>query len=296
MGLDLNLKHLSHLESEAIYVLREVGAQFINPALLFSGGKDSIVVFHLAQKAFFPAKVPFPLVHIDTGHNFRETIEFRDRLVKKYNATLVVGSVQQSIDDGLVRDTKGSRNRLQSVTLMQLVNQNGYDALVGGARRDEEKARAKERFFSRRDASGRWDPTQQQAEPWMILNGMSKPGEHYRVFPLNNWTELDIWLYIKRENIEVPSLYFSHQRYVASVNGVLLATDDQASDSAATQKCIRFRTIGDKTCTGAIESTACSVDDIIRETLGYKSSERGTRADDHFSATAMEERKREGYF
>lgn len=297
-----NLNHLKELEAESIYVMREVAAQFEKPALLFSGGKDSIVMFHLAKKAFFPANIPFPLVHIDTGHNFEETIKFRDDLVKKYSAQLIVGSVQKSIDEGKVVEETGfnaSRNGLQTVTLLETIEGNKFDAAMGGARRDEEKARAKERFFSHRDDFGQWDPKNQRPELWNIFNGKKNYGEHFRVFPISNWTEMDVWQYILMENIELPSLYFSHEREVFTRDGVIYAKTDfmQMKPEEKTEiKQVRFRTIGDATCTGAVESPANTLEDIIEEVASTRTTERGTRADDKRSEAAMEDRKKEGYF
>jgi len=299
---DYNLSHLDQLEAEAIYVLRETAAQFHKPALLFSGGKDSIVMAHLARKAFWPAKVPFPLVHIDTGHNFAETIAYRDEYVSKLGADLVVGSVQASIDAGRVVEEKGvnaSRNKLQTVTLLDTIEENQYDACLGGGRRDEEKARAKERFFSHRDEFGQWDPKNQRPELWNLFNGRKQPGEHFRVFPLSNFTEMDVWLYIQREEIPLPNLYFSHERDVFLRNGSLLAVTDFVTvqpTETVERKTVRFRTIGDATCTGAVESTASTLEDIIDEVAASRQTERGTRTDDKRSETAMEDRKREGYF
>jgi sulfate adenylyltransferase subunit 2 len=293
---------LEHLESEAIFILREVAAQFQNPVLLFSGGKDSICVAHLAKKAFWPAKVPFPLMHVDTGHNFPETIEFRDRFVEQMGARLVVASVQDSIDQGRVVEEKGpnaSRNALQTVTLLDAIEGNQFDAAIGGARRDEEKARAKERFFSHRDDFGQWDPKNQRPELWNLFNGKMNPGEHFRVFPLSNWTEMDVWQYIKREQIELPSIYFSHTRKVVERGGSLLAVTDyiQLQDGETPRdEVVRFRTVGDATCTGCSLSKAETVDDIIAEVAAARQTERGTRADDRRSETAMEDRKKQGYF
>lgn len=296
------LSHLDQLEAEAIFILRETAAQFQNPALLFSGGKDSIVMAWLARKAFWPAKLPFPLVHIDTGHNFPETIAYRDEFVVNIRATLVVGSVQESIDTNRVIEESGanaSRNKLQTVTLLDTIETNQYDACLGGGRRDEEKARAKERFFSHRDDFGQWDPKCQRPELWNLFNGRKNPGEHFRVFPLSNFTEMDIWMYIQRENIPLPSLYFSHQREVFQRNGTLLAVTDflkpQDNEPVLT-KTVRFRTIGDATCTGAFESPASSLDEVIAEVAAARQTERGTRSDDKRSETAMEDRKKEGYF
>lgn len=297
-----NLTHLQELESEAIYVLREVAAQFENPALLFSGGKDSIIVAHMARKAFWPARIPFPLVHVDTGHNFPETIEFRDDFVKRYDANLVVGSVQKSIDEGKVVEEKGfnaSRNVLQTVTLLDTIEQHKFDCAIGGARRDEEKARAKERFFSHRDEFGQWDPKNQRPELWNIFNGRKQLGEHFRVFPISNWTEMDVWQYILQEKIEIPSIYLSHEREVFIRDGVIMSTTDfiQQRDTEPTKKMIvRFRTIGDATCTGAVESDADTVEKIIEEVAAARTTERGTRSDDKRSEAAMEDRKKQGYF
>ncbi|MDF1810910.1 MAG: sulfate adenylyltransferase subunit CysD [Verrucomicrobiales bacterium] len=296
------VNHLRQLESEAIYVLRETAAQFEKPALLFSGGKDSIVMAHLARKAFYPARLPFPLVHVDTGHNFEETIKYRDEYAKELKADLIVGLVQDSIDKGTAVEEKGvnaSRNSLQTVTLLECLEENQYDAALGGGRRDEEKARAKERFFSHRDDFGQWDPKNQRPELWNIFNGRKNHGEHFRVFPLSNWTEMDIWQYIKAEEIPLPNLYFAHQREVVHRNGSLLATSEivmpQEGEKVETLQ-VRFRTIGDMTCTGAVESDADTIDKIIHEVAGARETERGTRADDKRSETAMEDRKKEGYF
>lgn len=296
------VNHLRQLESEAIFILRETAAQFERPALLFSGGKDSIVMAHLARKAFHPARLPFPLVHIDTGHNFPETLEYRDRYVAELRANLIVSLVQDSIDRGTVQEEKGpnaSRNALQTVTLLEAIEKHQFDACLGGGRRDEEKARAKERFFSHRDDFGQWDPKNQRPELWNIFNGRKQHGEHFRVFPLSNWTEMDIWQYIKAEEISLPSLYFSHEREVFQRAGAWLAVSEfvTLTDSETQlRKRIRFRTIGDATCTGAVESTADNLDDIIQEVATARQTERGTRADDKRSETAMEDRKKEGYF
>jgi len=297
-----HLTHLQELESESIYVLREVAAQFENPALLFSGGKDSIVCFHLAKKAFYPAKVPFTLVHIDTGHNFEETLTFRDELVKKNGVKLIIGSVQESIDSGRVTEEKGysaSRNALQTVTLLDTIEKYKFDACIGGARRDEEKARAKERFFSHRDEFGQWDPKNQRPELWNIFNGKKNVGEHFRVFPISNWTEMDVWQYILQEKIEIPSLYFSHEREVFLRDGVLYAFTPvmQLKPTEKTEKrIVRFRTIGDLTCTGAVLSEASTLEDIIEEVASTRVTERGSRIDDKRSEAAMEDRKKAGYF
>ena len=296
------VNHIQQLESEAIFVLREVAAQFDNPVMLFSGGKDSIVMAHLASKAFHPAKLPFPLLHVDTGHNFEETISYRDQFVEKIDARLVVAKVQDSIDKGRVVEEKGqfaSRNALQTVTLLDALEEGNYDAALGGGRRDEEKARAKERFFSHRDSFGQWDPKNQRPELWNIFNGRKEHGEHFRVFPLSNWTEMDVWQYIRMENIPIPGLYFSHDREVIERNGTFLAVTDhtplQKEESSSVMK-VRFRTIGDTTCTGAVESGADTIDKIIAEVAAAHQTERGTRADDRRTETAMEDRKKEGYF
>ncbi len=296
------MNHLQELESESIYVIREVAAQFERPALLFSGGKDSIVLTHLALKAFYPAKLPFPLIHIDTGHNFIETLQFRDQLVERIGARLIVGYVQQSIDEGKATEEKGinaSRNVLQTVTLLDTIEKHKIDAAMGGGRRDEEKARAKERFFSHRDEFGQWDPKNQRPELWNIFNGKKHMGEHFRVFPISNWTEMDIWQYILMEQIPLPVLYFAHQREVFYRDGIWLAkmpVIQMKPGELAELKTIRFRTIGDITCTGATLSHASCVEDIILETAASRVTERGGRFDDKRSESAMEDRKREGYF
>ena len=296
------LDHLSALESESIYVIREVAAQLKRPIVLFSGGKDSIVLAHLSRKAFWPAPMPFPLVHIDTGHNFAETLEFRDRFVKRLGARLIVKTVQESIDSGRVKEEPGpnaSRNALQSVTLLDAIKELRCEAAMGGARRDEEKARAKERFFSLRDAQGRWNPRAQRPELWSLFNGRKRPGEHFRVFPLSNWTELDIWQYIAREKLEVPSIYFSHRRLCFRRDGMLLAHSPYLRPGPGEKVAplrVRFRTVGDMTCTGALESRAANVAEIISEVAASRRTERGGRADDRRSDTAMEDRKRQGYF
>ena len=300
--MSYRLEHLEELEAESIFVLREAFAQFDNPCILFSGGKDSIVVTHLAVKAFHPAKIPFPLVHIDTGHNFNETIAFRDELVQKIGAQLVIGSVQEAIDDGLAQEEKGvhaTRNTAQIPTLIDTIEKNRFDAAMGGARRDEEKARAKERFFSHRDDFGQWDPKNQRPELWNLFNGKKKFGEHFRVFPISNWTEMDIWEYIKKENIALPSLYFSHEREVVRRGDTILANSPFITlkpNEKVTKEIIRFRTIGDLTITGAVKSEASSLDEIIAEVAAARETERGNRADDQKSEAAMEERKKEGYF
>ena len=297
-----NINHLRELESESIFIMREVAAQFEKPALLFSGGKDSIVMVHLARKAFWPAKIPFPLFHIDTGHNFEETIIFRDELVKKIGAQLIVGSVQESIDRGLVVEEKGydaSRNLLQTVTLLNAIEKNKIDAALGGGRRDEEKARAKERFFSHRDEFGQWDPKNQRPELWNIFNGKKNMGEHFRVFPLSNWTEMDIWQYIYLDNIEIPDLYYTHEREVFYRDGQWLAAASfmkRRDTEEVVTKQVRCRTIGDISCTGLTLSTADNLEDIIREIAATRVTERGGRADDMRSESAMEDRKKEGYF
>lgn len=297
-----NLTHLRELESEAMYVIREVAAQFENPALLFSGGKDSIVCYHIAKKAFWPGKVPFPLVHVDTGHNFPETIEFRDQLVAKDGAELIVGSVQADIDAGKLTEEKGfnaSRNGLQTFTLLETIEKNKFDACMGGARRDEEKARAKERFFSHRDEFGQWDPKNQRPELWNIFNGMKNMGENFRVFPISNWTEMDVWQYILHEKIDLPSIYFSHERNVFVRDGVIYADGpfmNKRPEETVEKRIVRFRTIGDMSCTGAVESPADSLEAIIEEVAATRTTERGTRADDKRSEAAMEDRKKQGYF
>ncbi|MCE7870292.1 sulfate adenylyltransferase subunit CysD [bacterium CPR1] len=294
--------YLQQIESEAIYVLREVAGQFDNPALLFSGGKDSIVVAWLARKAFFPAPIPFPFVHIDTGHNFPETLEYRDRFLNDLKVKLLVGSVQESIDSGRVSEETGpyaSRNALQTVTLLDTIAAHRFDACIGGARRDEEKARAKERFFSHRNEAGQWDPKNQRPELWNLFNGRKKMGEHFRVFPISNWTEMDVWEYIRQESIPLPTLYFSHQREIIDRSGVLLAFSavvQPVNGETVQRRTVRFRTIGDMTCTGAVDSTASTVDEIVLEVAAARVTERGGRFDDKRSDAAMEERKKDGYF
>jgi sulfate adenylyltransferase subunit 2 len=296
------LTDLQQLEAEAIFVIRETAAQFERPALLFSGGKDSIVMAHLARKAFYPGRLPFPLLHVDTGHNFRETIEFRNRSVRDLGAELVVASVQALIDRGILEDETGphaSRNGLQIPTLLEAIERHGFDACLGGGRRDEEKARAKERFFSHRDGFGQWDPKSQRPELWNIYNGAKKAGESFRVFPLSNWTEIDIWRYIREEQIPLPSLYFADVRDCLMRAGNLLAVSEfvQPRDGEIVEKkSIRFRTMGDATITGAVESSASNLESIIKEVALAAQTERGNRADDQLSETAMEDRKREGYF
>lgn len=300
--MSYNLTHLKELEAESIYVLREVFAQFENPAILFSGGKDSIVLTHLARKAFHPAKIPFPLVHIDTGHNFPETMKFRDDLVEELGVKLIVGSVQQSIDDGRVAEEKGknaSRNALQTTTLLDTIEDNQFDACMGGARRDEEKARAKERFFSHRDDFGQWDPKNQRPELWNIFNGRKNHGEHFRVFPISNWTEMDVWQYILAENIKIPSLYIAHDREVLWRDNTWLPNSEyivlRDGEEVVTKK-VRFRTLGDITITGGLESDADTLEKIVEEVASSRQTERGNRSDDKRSETSMEDRKKEGYF
>jgi sulfate adenylyltransferase subunit 2 len=296
------LSHLDELEYESIYVIREVAAQFERPVLLFSGGKDSIIMTHLAMKAFWPAKLPFPLLHIDTGHNFIETMVYRDNMVKKLGASLIVGSVQESINNGRVVEERGpmaSRNLLQTTTLLDTLEKYKFDAAMGGGRRDEEKARAKERFFSHRDEFGQWDPKNQRPELWNIFNGRKNQGEHFRVFPISNWTEMDVWQYILKENIELPEIYFTHQREVFNRDGVWLAKAPfmTLKDGETFEvKTVRCRTIGDISCTGLTLSEANSLEEIIAEIAATRVTERGGRADDMRSEAAMEDRKKEGYF
>lgn len=297
-----HLSNLDSLEAESVHILREVAAQFEKPAILFSGGKDSVVVVHLAKKAFWPAAIPFPLLHVDTGHNFEETIRFRDARVAELGVQLIVGSVQASIDEGRVVEESGanaSRNALQTVTLLDSIEANGFDAAIGGARRDEEKARAKERVFSHRDGFGQWDPKRQRPELWNLYNGKKAFGEHFRVFPLSNWTEMDVWQYVEREQLSLPSLYFAHEREVVQRKNNLMAVtpflQPQPGETVQTRT-VRFRTVGDATCTGAVASTAATVQDIIMEVAAARQTERGGRADDQRSEAAMEDRKRQGYF
>jgi sulfate adenylyltransferase subunit 2 len=301
--VNYELSHLETLEAESVHVIREVAAEFERPVMLFSGGKDSIVMLHLARKAFWPAAPPFPLMHVDTGHNFDEVYEYRDRVVDALGLRLVVASVQESIDKGRVVEQTGpraSRNQLQTTTLLDAIEEHGFDAAFGGARRDEERARAKERFYSFRDEFGQWDPKNQRPELWSLYNGRHNRGEHIRVFPLSNWTELDIWQYIEDENIEVPSIYFAHEREVFLRDGMWLAVTQYvtlAKDEQPEKRTVRFRTVGDASCTGAVESEAATASAVIDEVASTRITERGaTRADDRASEAAMEDRKREGYF
>jgi sulfate adenylyltransferase subunit 2 len=297
------ISHLAALEAESIHIIREVAAEFERPVLLFSGGKDSAVMLRLAEKAFAPARLPFPLMHVDTGHNFPEVIDYRDRRVAELGAQLVVASVQESIDTGRVVEETGpraSRNRLQTVTLLDAISANGYDAVFGGGRRDEEKARAKERVFSFRDDFGQWDPKNQRPELWSLYNGRHRKGEHIRVFPLSNWTELDIWQYVAEDGVELPSIYYAHRRQVVARDGMWLAVTPFLTlldGEVPEERLVRFRTVGDATCTGAVESGAATLEAIIAETAASTVTERGaTRADDRISEAGMEDRKREGYF
>jgi sulfate adenylyltransferase subunit 2 len=296
------LNYLDELESEAIYILREVWAQFENPVILFSGGKDSILVTHLAKKAFYPSKIPFSLMHVDTGHNFPETIQFRDHLMKEFGVNLIVGSVQESIDQGRVAEEKGknaTRNALQITTLLDAIESNKVDCAIGGGRRDEEKARAKERFFSHRNDFGEWDPKNQRPELWNLLNGKQFEGENFRAFPISNWTEMDVWNYIKRENISIPSLYFAHEREVVFRSNSWIPNSEYLKlekDEQIEKKKIRFRTLGDITITGGIESDADTLEKIAVEVSAMRKTERGDRSDDKRSETAMEDRKKHGYF
>jgi len=302
MNKTINRNHLRELESEAIFIMREIASQFERPVLLFSGGKDSILLVHLAVKAFHPAKIPFPLLHIDTGHNFQETLEFRDNMAKEVGAQLIVGSVQESIDKGRATEETGadaSRNKLQTVTLLDTLEELKADAAIGGGRRDEEKARAKERFFSHRDAFGQWDPKNQRPELWNLFNGRKNMGEHFRVFPISNWTEMDVWQYILMENIEMPSLYYTHKRKVFNRDGVWLSAEkfmQLKEGEEIVEKDVRCRTIGDVTCTGLTLSSANNLEDIVGEVAAARETERGGRSDDKRSEAAMEDRKKEGYF
>jgi sulfate adenylyltransferase subunit 2 len=297
------LTHLQNIEAQSVHIIREVAAEFERPVLLFSGGKDSVVMLRLAQKAFWPGRIPFPVMHIDTGHNFPEVLEFRDRFVEAMGATLVVASVQESIDSGRVAEEAGpnpSRNRLQTRTLLDAITEHKFDAVFGGARRDEEKARAKERVFSFRDEFGQWDPKNQRPELWSLFNGRHRPGEHIRVFPLSDWTELDIWQYVAEDVIDLPTIYYSHRRQVFRRDGMLLSVGPHVSPGESEEvfeAVVRYRTVGDMTCTGAVESAASSAEDIVIEVAASRLTERGaTRADDRVSEAAMEDRKREGYF
>ena len=300
--MNYQIDHLKELESESIFIMREVAAQFENPVLMFSGGKDSILMVYLAYKAFYPASIPFPLLHVDTGHNFPETLKYRDNLVKKFNANLIVASVQEAINSGMVTEEQGinaSRNGLQTAALLSALENGKYDAALGGGRRDEEKARAKERFFSHRDEFGQWDPKNQRPELWNLFNGRKHMGEHFRVFPISNWTELDVWQYLAAEEVPLPSLYFSHKRQVFERDGILLADCDyimKKPSEKVFEELVRCRTIGDMTCTGVWRSDATTVDDIIEEIATTRLTERGGRADDKRSETSMEDRKKEGYF
>jgi sulfate adenylyltransferase subunit 2 len=301
--MSYEVEHLRALESEAIHVIREVAAELERGVLLFSGGKDSAVLLHLARKAFHPGALPFPVMHVDTGHNFPEVIEYRDKVVAELGARLIVASVQDSIDNGRVTEEKGpraSRNRLQSVTLLDAIEKNGFKAAFGGARRDEERARAKERILSFRDDFGQWDPKAQRPELWNLYNGFIKPGEHVRVFPLSNWTELDVWQYINEEEIDLPSIYFAHPREVFQRDGMIYAISefvDLLPDETPFEASVRFRTVGDMSCTGAVRSDAATLEDVVAEIAATRITERGeTRADDRVSEAAMEDRKKEGYF
>ena len=300
---ETTISHLDALEAEAIHIFREVAAEFEHPVLLFSGGKDSAVMLKVAEKAFWPARIPFPLMHVDTGHNFPEVIDYRDRRVAELGAELIVGSVQASIDAGRVTEDPGPkaiRNRLQSVTLLDAIEEHGFDAVFGGGRRDEDKARAKERVYSFRDEFGQWDPKNQRPELWNLFNGRHRKGEHIRVFPISNWTEMDVWQYIEREGIELPSIYYSHRREVFTRDGMLLAVTPYVNvqdDEEIELMTVRFRTVGDATCTGAVQSPASTPAEVILEVAASRITERGaTRADDKFAEAAMEDRKKEGYF
>jgi len=297
------LSHLDALESEAVHIIREVAAEFERPVLLFSGGKDSIVLVRLAEKAFLPARIPFPLMHVDTGHNFAEVMELRDRLAAEVDARLIVASVPKAIEEGRIQDVSGigaTRNRLQTSVLLDAIAEHGFDAAFGGARRDEERSRAKERVYSFRDEHGQWDPKSQRPELWSIYNARIKRGEHVRVFPISNWTELDVWQYIRREQLALPAIYFAHERLVFRRDGMLLDADPvvpRRDHELPFDATVRFRTVGDMTCTGAVQSTAATLDDVITEIAATRITERGeTRADDRTSEAAMEDRKKEGYF
>jgi sulfate adenylyltransferase subunit 2 len=303
MSTTYELSHLRVLEAEAIHIIREVAAEFERPVLLFSGGKDSIVMLRLAEKAFWPARIPFPVMHVDTGHNFDEVIEFRDRRVAELGVKLVIASVPDAIDAGRIRDETGpraSRNRLQTPVLLEAIEEHRFDAAFGGARRDEEKARAKERVYSFRDEFGQWDPKNQRPELWSLYNGRHRPGEHIRVFPLSNWTELDIWQYIAEESIEIPSIYYAHEREVFRRDGMLMAVTQHLQPGEGDEvftATVRYRTVGDATITGAVASTAATVDDVVAEVAATRLTERGaTRGDDRVTEAAMEDRKKEGYF
>jgi sulfate adenylyltransferase subunit 2 len=301
--LHYELSHIQTLEAESIHIFREVAAEFERPVLLFSGGKDSIVLMRLAEKAFRPGRFPFPVMHVDTGHNFPEVIEFRDRLVKQLGERLIVANVQNSIDKGRVTEETGpraSRNRLQTTTLLDAIEEHGFDAAFGGARRDEERARAKERIFSFRDDFGQWDPKAQRPELWALFNGRIRKGENVRVFPISNWTELDVWQYIEKENLEIPSIYYAHTRPVFKRDGMLYAHNEFVElidGEEVFEESVRYRTVGDMTCTGAVKSTATTLEDVVTEIAATRITERGeTRADDRVTEAAMEDRKREGYF
>ncbi|EXG81534.1 sulfate adenylyltransferase subunit CysD [Cryptosporangium arvum] len=303
MTVSYEMTHLQALEAEAVHIVREVAATFERPVLLFSGGKDSVVMLHLAVKAFWPAPLPFGVLHVDTGHNFDEVLAYRDESVRRLGVRLIVGNVQEDIDAGRVVEETGpgaSRNRLQTTTLLRTIGEHRFDAVFGGARRDEEKARAKERVFSFRDKHGQWDPRGQRPELWNLYNGRHRPGEHIRVFPLSNWTELDIWRYIRDERIELPSLYYAHRRPVVARDGMLLAHTRHLAllpGEEPVETLVRFRTVGDATCTGCVESSAATPDEVVTEIAATRVTERGaTRADDRISAAGMEDRKREGYF
>ena len=300
--MSYHLSHLKELEAESIFVIREVAAQFENPVMLFSGCKDSILMSYLAQKAFYPARIPFALMHVDTGHNFSEVMEYRDMWIEHLGVKLIVGSVQEAIDSGLVTEERGfnaSRNALQTAVLLESLEKGKYDAALGGGRRDEEKARAKERFFSHRDEFGQWNPKNQRPELWDLYNGRKHIGEHFRVFPISNWTELDVWQYLKEEKVPLPNIYFSHQRDCFVRDGVIYAATETMKlkpNEVVERKTIRFRTVGDYTCTGAVESTAATLDEVIEEISVTRVTERGTRSDDKRSETSMEDRKKQGYF